>query len=445
MLAAVLLASTTLAQVPVRGSYAFVDVNVIPMDAERVLEAQTVVVQSGLIAALGPSTTTPVPEAATRIDGRGHYLLPGLAEMHGHLPRSLADAQDALLLYLAGGATIVRGMQGHPAQLDIRRRVEAGEMLGPRLVLAAPAMRGDNVPNSVTAERLVRDAAERGYDLLKVHEGLTETVYATIVRTATEVGLPWGGHVSDHVGVAGALAAGQSTIDHLDNYVEAMQPPDSPALSASGSTRRRLLALHADETRMGTLARATLEAGVAVVPTQILWEVLRGHRAPDPLAARPENRYMPAATRALWLQRASAAYDGATREAAAREAQLRQQLLKTMHDEGVLVLMGTDAPQVFSVPGFSLHRELPLMVEAGLTPYEVLCTGTVNVAEFFGNEDEAGTVTVGKRADLLLLAANPLENIEAVTQNAGVMVDGRWISGELIARRLETIAAKHSQ
>ena len=445
LLASLSLATVTSAQVPARASFAFVDVNVIPMDAERVLERQTVVVESGRIAALGPSDSTPVPRAATRIEGRGRYLLPGLAEMHGHIPRRLADAEDVLLLYLAGGATIVRGMQGHPAQLDFRDRVEAGEMIGPRLVLAAPAMRGDNVPNPATAERLVRDAAARGYDLLKVHEGLTENVYATIVRTANEVGLPWGGHVSDHVGVAGALAAGQSTIDHLDNYIDAMQPQDSPALSATGTARQRLLPLHADETRIPELARATREAGVAVVPTQILWEVLRGHRAPGPLAARPENRYIPAATREIWLQRTTAAYSGTTRESAARRAALRQQLLKTMYDEGVLVLMGTDAPQIYSVPGFSLHRELPLMVEAGLTPYEVLRTGTVNIAEFFGIEDEAGTVAIGKRADLLLLAANPLEDIQAVTQNLGVMVDGRWISGELIAQRLESIAAKHAQ
>lgn len=444
LLAAFTLANATSAQVPERSSYAFVDVDVIPMDSERVLEDQTVVVEAGRITALGPAASTPIPDAATRIDGRGKFLTPGLAEMHGHIPTRLADAEDVLLLYLAGGATTVRGMQGHPAQLDFRRSVAAGTMLGPRLWLAAPSLEGENVPDAATAERLVRAAKMQGFDLLKVHEGLTAEVYATIVRTATEVGLPWGGHVSEHVGVSGALAAGQSTIDHLDDYVDAMQPADSPALAASGAQRQRLLPLHADESRIAALARATREAGVAVVPTQILWEVLRGHRAPGPLAERYENRYMPPATRELWLNRATAAYNRATRESAAREAELRQQLLKTMHDEGVLVLMGTDAPQIFSVPGYSLHRELPLMVEAGLTPFEVLRTGTVNVARFLGLEDEAGTVGVGKNADLLLLEANPLESIEAVTQSAGVMVDGRWLPRELIAARLEAIATKHA-
>ena len=445
LLAAVTLATATSAQIPGRGNYAFVDVDVIPMDSERVLEDQTVVVESGTIAALGPSASTPIPQGATRIDGRGKFLMPGLAEMHGHIPTRMADAEDVLLLYVAAGATTVRGMQGHAAQLDFRRRVEAGDMIGPRLWLAAPSLEGENVPDPATAERLVRAAREQGFDLLKVHEGLTADVYATIVRTATEVGLPWGGHVSEHVGVSGALAAGQSTIDHLDNYIDAMQPPGSPALAATGAERQRLLPLHADETRIPELARATRDAGVAVVPTQIFWEVLRGHREPGPLAARPENRYMPAATRARWLDFATNAYNSATRESAAREAALRQQLLKTMHDEGVLVLMGTDAPQIFSVPGYSLHRELPLMVEAGLTPYEVLRTGTVNVAQFLGIEDQAGTVAIGKNADLLLLEANPLEDISAVGRNEGVMVDGRWMTPVLIAERLEAIAAKHAQ
>ncbi len=445
LLVASILVPSTQAQVPARGTYAFTNVTVVPMDAEHVLTEQTVVVEAGRITALGPSASTPVPQIAMRIDGNGKFLIPGLAEMHGHIPRTLAAAQDVLLLYLAGGATTVRGMQGHPAQLDFRRRVQSGEMVGPRLLLAAPAMRGESVPDTTTAERLVRSAAEQGYDLLKIHEGLSTGVYATIVSTAREVGLPWGGHVPDEVGVAGALAAGQSTIDHLDNYIDAMQPSGSPALRAGGAERQRLLALHADESRITELARATRAAGVAVVPTQILWEVLRGHRAPGALAARPENRYMPAGTRELWLQRATAAYNSASREAAAREAALRQQLLKTMHDEGVLILMGTDAPQIFSVPGFSLRYELPLMVDAGLSPYEVLRTGTVNVARFLGIEDRAGTIAVGRNADLLLLGANPLEDIDAIAQHEGVMVDGRWLSTELIGERLAAIAAKHAQ
>jgi imidazolonepropionase-like amidohydrolase len=430
------------AQAPTRGTTAFTNVNVIPMDAERVLADHTVVVEDGRITAVGPTASMSVPAAATHIDGTGKYLMPGLAEMHGHIPVSRADAEDVLFLYLAAGATTVRGMQGHPNQLELDDDVRAGEILGPRLWLAAPAMRGENVPDIATAERLVHEAHAAGFDLLKVHSELTLEVYTAIARTAREVGLPWGGHVSEHVGVVNALAAGQSTIDHLDNYIIAMQPADSPALRAMDDERNRLLPLHADESRIPGLARATREAGVAVVPTQKLWEVLRGHRDPATLAAQAENRYMSQALRDQWLSRATEIYQSRSRESAAREAELRQMLLKAMSDEGVMILMGTDAPQVFSVPGFSLYRELPLMVDSGMTPYEVLRTGTVNVARHFEIEDQAGTVAEGKNADLLLLEANPLEDIGAIEENAGVMIDGRWLAPEMIAEGLEAIAAK---
>jgi imidazolonepropionase-like amidohydrolase len=311
--------------------------------------------------------------------------------------------------------------------------------------LASPMLSGDSAPDAATAERLVREAKAAGYDLLKVLEGLSAEAYAAIVATAIEVGLPWGGHVSASYGVRGALATGQTTIDHFDDYVEAMQPPDSPAFSASGLQRREQMAIHADASMIPELARATREAGVAVVPTQIFRETFAGLHDPQMLLARAENRYMPQATVDSWYERISTNYRSADREGSRREAELRQSLLKTMNDVGVLVLMGTDAPQIFSVPGFSLHRELPLMVESGMTAYEVLRTGTVNVARYLGIEADAGTIAVGKFADLLLLEDNPLEDISAVAHNAGVMVDGRWLAPDMIAERLEEIAQKHAR
>ena len=426
------------------GTYAFTNVTVIPMDRERTLPDQNVIVQNGRIAAIGPSASTPVPANATRIDARGKFLLPGLAEMHGHIPggQNLAFAEDVLFLYVAAGATTVRGMQGNPAQIELRKRVNAGELIGPRMWLAAPPL-GGGIPVD-TAVKRVRDAKAQGFDLLKVHEGLSQETYDAIVRTAREVGLPWGGHVSQFVGVPGALAAKQSTIDHLDDYIDAMNPPNSPALAAAGADRARLLPLHADEARIPDLVRQTRDAGVAVVPTQILWEVLRGAHEASAMVNRPENRYMPRATIAQWTNQVNQMRAGADPQAAAREVQLRNKLLKAMNDGGVLVLMGTDAPQIFSVPGFSLYRELPVMVEAGMTPYQVLRSGTVNVARFFGIEAEAGTVERGKRADLLLLDANPLTNISAVERNAGVMVNGRWLSADAIRQRLEAMAAKNA-
>ena len=447
--AAALLAVTTaatgaFAQLPPRGDYAFTNVNVLPMDTERVLADQTVVVRDGRITAVGPAASVAVPAGATRIDGAGRYLLPGLAEMHGHIPgANAAAAEDVLFLYVAAGATTVRGMQGHPSQLELKRRAEAGEIIAPRLWLAAPPLSGNNAPDAAAAERLVRAAKASGFDLLKVHEGLSADAYAAIVATATEVGLPWGGHVSQFVGIDGALRARQSTIDHIDDYIEALNPPESPGWNASGGDRVRLMALHADESRIPALARATREAGVAIVPTQILWEVLRGARDVELMLDRPENRYMAPMSITGWTNTANNLRTAADPAAAAREVELRNRLLEAMNDEGVLILMGTDAPQLFSVPGFSLYRELPVMVDAGMTPYEVLRSGTVNVARFLDIADEAGTIAEGRRADLILLEANPLDDISNIERNAGVMIDGRWLPASMIRERLDAIAAKH--
>jgi len=428
------------------GDVAFVGVNVLPMDSERVIENQTVVVSNGVIQAVGPAASTPVPAGATRVDASGKYLMPGLAEMHGHVPAQPGQFQeDVLFLYVAGGATTVRGMQGHPNHLTMRERVRAGELIGPRLFLSSPPFVGAG-QNALTdpnvARERVRAAKEAGYDHLKVHEALTPEVYDAMAEAAREVGITFSGHVPDPVGLEHALDAGQTTVDHLDNYLDAIQRDGSPALAMQGAARGQALPLHVDEQKIGWIARRTREAGVGNVPTMALWEVLRGSHRGDDLADREELRYMPRQVVNNWIQQVNTIHDNWSDESARAEREVRMRILKALHDEGALILMGTDAPQLFSVPGFSLHRELPLMVQAGMTPYEVLRSGTVNIARFYGEEDRAGTVAAGRRADLLLLDANPLEDISNIGRISGVMVEGRWLDGEQIAARLEAIAQR---
>jgi imidazolonepropionase-like amidohydrolase len=432
-----------------QGTVAFVNVNVIPMDRETVLRDQTVVVQNGRITAVGPAASTQVPQGATRVDARGKFLMPGIAEIHAHVPginpqgtpeQQAAQkqfAEDVLFLYVAAGATTIRGMQGNPAQIEMRRRVESGELIGPRMYLGAPQL-GGNVPHPDTGRARVRQAKAAGFDLIKVQEGLTKEAYDAIVDEAKKQGLPWGGHVSSFVMLSGALAAKQSTVDHLDGYIEALagDPPNMPAGQA---------ALQADESKIPALAQATKAAGVAVVPTMSLWETLQGAHDPAQLGTRPELKYMPPQMVQGWATtvgntRSNANFNAQT---AARHIELRNKMLAALDAAGVTILMGTDAPQIFSVPGFSLYHELPVMVKAGMTTYEVLASGTINVARFFGTERETGTVATGKRADLLLLDANPLENINNIQRRAGVVVNGRWLPETEIQRRLEAIAARH--
>jgi imidazolonepropionase-like amidohydrolase len=449
-LALFIMAQAGAAQAP--GTVAIVDVNVISMEREGTVQSgQTVIVREGRIAALGPVASTTVPAGATRVEGRGRFLIPGLAEMHGHIPPVNPDAanprwsEDVLFLYVAAGALTVRGMQGHPSHIALRERVERGEVIGPRLYLSGPAMSGNSVPDAATAERLVREYKAAGYNHLKVHEGLSKDAYDAIVRTAGEVGMRWGGHVSQVVGVPGVLAARQATIDHLDDYIDAAQRDGSPALAMSGGERTSALPLHVDEAKIPALARQTREAGVAVVPTQALWETLRGAHTPESLSDLPELRYVPAALVEQWTNAARNAQANNPQASAAAEVQFRDKMLKALSDAGVQILMGTDAPQVFSVPGFSLRREVVAMSEAGMTPWQILHSGTVAVAQHLGTQAETGTIAAGKRADLILLEANPLDDITAIGRVAGVVVNGRWLAQSDIEARLSEIAARNGR
>ncbi len=409
---------------------AFVGVRVVPMDSERVLADQTVVVRGERIVEVGPSASVRVPAGARRVDGRGKWLIPGLAEMHGHVPPPSAPpayTEDVLFLYLANGITTVRGMLGAPGQLELRERAARGEIPSPTLYLAGPSFNGSSVSSPEQAAAMVREQKAQGWDLLKVHPGLTLAEYDAMARTAREVGIRFGGHVPAEVGLLRAIEAGQETFDHIDGYVELLDGAAGPV----------------DEARLADVVRKTREAGAWVVPTQALWEVLYGTAELDSLLAYPELRYMPPQQVTQWTnafrQRvASPQFDAA---AGRNVVANRVRILRALHEGGARILMGTDAPQQFSVPGFSLHRELTRMSAAGMSPYEILVTGTRNVGEYFRAQDAFGTVAAGQRADLVLLDADPLADIGNVARIAGVMARGRWGPRAEFDARLERMAA----
>lgn len=427
---------------------AFVGVHVVPMDREALLENHTVVVSGGRIQRIGPAGRVPVPDGALRIDARGKYLMPGLAEMHAHIPPTdVTDEQvePLFLLYISNGITTIRGMLGHPSHLALRDRIARGELPGPRIYTSGPSLNGNSIPSPDSARAAVRHQKAMGYDFLKLHPGLTRASFDAIAAEARRLGIPFAGHVSAAVGVRRALEARQATIDHLDGYVEALVP-EGAASGPSQFFGFNLMA-HVDLSRIPDLARATRDAGVWNVPTMSLFLDFASDEAPEALAARQETRYLPRPQVENWVNavrnlRSNEAYSA---ESARRFLETRSAILAALHHAGARLLLGSDAPQVFNVPGFSIHQELQALVDAGLTPYEALASGTRNVALFFGAEREFGTVQEGKAADLILLDANPLADVRNVQRRAGVVVRGRWLPEEELRRRLAALAAARLQ
>jgi len=454
------LAAQTNAQEPVT---AFVDVTVVPLDRDGTIERQTVVVRGQKIVSVGPTARAQIPAGATRIDGRGKYLMPGLAEMHAHVvgpqnPNHEAVNRDIMFLYVANGITSIRAMLGAPNQLPLREALRRGDILGPTMYVSAPSLNGNSAPNPDTAIKLVRAHKAAGYDFLKIHPGLSRATYDAIVRTANEVGLTWAGHVPPAVGLHRAIEVKQSTVDHLDGILEAAVP---------GEMQERMIATNGaavglpemvaavDPARFANIAGHMKDAGMWHVPTILIWENLYNQdETPEQLGAREEMKYWPRQAVANMVnqkrnQNAAQQTQGITKEVAARYLTLRRQALKAVADANSHLMMGTDSPQLFMVPGFAMHREIGIIQQAGLTPQKIYESGARNVAMYVRDvlkQDGAfGTVTAGNRADLVLLDANPLADVANLKRRAGVMVKGRWVSSAELDRGLAELATRYAQ
>ena len=428
--------------------YAFVNVSVVPMDRDRVLPGQTVVVAGDRIVAVGATGSVTIPADAVRIEGRGKFLMPGLAEMHAHIPPGprVADStiERVLALFVLNGVTTVRGMLGDPRHLPLRDRAARGELLSPIIYSSSPSVNGTTMRTGAAAADSVTKYRQAGYDFLKIHPGLSRGIFDTIAATAKRVGIRFAGHVPLDVGIERAIEAGYWSVDHFDGVIEGLVP-ESRAFTVQEDGFFGLgLIDRAEERRIPVLAAKARAAGVWMVPTETLMRHIVGNYAVDEMRQWPEMKYMSAAEVAGWV-RTTATMRGDSAVPAASKARylvFRKKLIKGFHDAGVGFVLGSDAPQVWNVPGFSLRRELAYLVDAGLTPFQALESGTRNVAVFFGTEAQTGTVAAGKRADLILLDGNPLQDIANVGRQSGVMAGGRWLDRADIARRLQAIAVK---
>jgi imidazolonepropionase-like amidohydrolase len=457
--------ATAFQQVPthrgatVPGVLAITNVAVIPMTSDTLVPGATVLVRDGRIAAIGRSVT--IPANARRVDGTGRFLIPGLADMHTHLysdddavPDSAGPAELGVMI--ATGVTAARLMIGTPEHLTLRRDVAEGRIVGPQLFVASPHLVGRAMDNGIvvtspdSARAAVRRVADAGYDAVKITLFITRPVYDAIVDEAARRGIRVVGHIDPQVGVARALETGQQ-LEHLDSYFEAVLADTAPMKTSVtqmlvfNPTNWTSLD-YLDDRKIDQIAGATARAKAWTSPTLNVFNTAFAARESDEeIRGRPDWNMIPPNVRGPYLQArqrywSPEAMQGRTETRRRRYVEVRNRLVKAIHDAGGKILAGSDTPEWFHVYGWGLHRELQSYVAAGLTPYQALATATRNPAEYLGQSTQWGTLETGKRADFVLLAGNPLVDIRNTLKIDGVGVGGRWLTKPELERMIQRAA-----
>jgi imidazolonepropionase-like amidohydrolase len=449
---------------------AFIDVAVVPMDRDQILPHQTVVVIAGRIAQVGPAGAVNVPKNARRIEGHDKFLMPGLADMHVHFIRSAlpedpqstsntgsrkstrpasasstnAEENHALgLLFVANGVTTVRNMWGDPAIDRFAKEVESGRVLGPHIYSVGPVTDGAppmwegsrTVETAGSADQAVQSDKQSGYIAIKVYEWLSKDAYNAIVNSARREGLPVVGHVPQSITLQEAIAARQYSIEHLSGFLQQLQPE-----SSSTTPKSYMKALQdADLSKMPALVEQIKAQDIWNCPTLVVHGLVRT----DPVWL-DERSFLPPAL----MERYAKMYPDRAKPAESSDLTVQEKgtylaILAALHRGGAHLLLGTDAVKPGTLPGFSLHEELENFVAAGMTPFEAIRAGTADAAIFLHQESEFGVIAVGRRADLLLLKANPLSDVRNVSKRVGVTVNGRWFTEEELKKQLNELKASY--
>lgn len=434
----------------------------------------TVVIVDGRITALGKSGKVRVPRDVQVLNAAGKFLIPGLWDMHAHPFLNKRDFFPlfALHMYIANGVTGLRDTFGPlEEELQWRKGIEVGAILGPRILIGGPLVDGPKpafpgsvaVSNEAEGRQTVVSLKQRGADFIKVYDLLPRDAYFAIADEAKRQDIPFAGHVPATITAAEASDAGQKSIEHLANVAvscsadaAALQKAWSKALLVLDNeiairdwVRTETKALNSTSTAECTkLSARFVSNGTWHDPTLLAFRNIAFMDDPS-LANDPRLRYIPHAIRSEWDPKTSIFSKALTKEDLAGLKRAFPKLLEIaglMHRSGVDFLVGTDAPAVPNCfPGFSVHDEMALLVKAGFTPMEALQAATRNPAKFLGLSDSLGTVEKGKMADLVLLEANPLEDITNTQRIAAVVVNGRLLKRATLDRLLadiETAAGK---
>ena len=436
---------------------AFTHVNLVPMTAEIFLENQTVLIEGSSIISIGPADEISIPPDAAIIDGEGAYLMPGLADMHMHTNQDWdTDAWPVspLALYLANGVTTIRdfGPSGKDLTyvLEWRDQIKAGTRIGPTIYATGKILFASPLSDP---RGLVRENHQLGFDFLKLYSYLSPEDAREALTTAKELEMYSAGHVPYAIGLENILAAGMDEIAHVEEllfafieYDRKQQLAPDAWLSylinsamgqfdlASGFNEAEFAHLHAET--MQHILKELRTYGTPICTTMVVDDVIQ-HKLfeLDAFLARPEIGFIPTAyldLLRLGEEKHQLQFSG-IEDLAVYKYGIDRWLLTELHQAGVPLLLGTDSGIMAVVPGFSIHDELRILVENGFSPYEAISAGTVNAAEVIEamvGDGNFGTIEVGKRADLILVNNNPLEDVANIKDIHGVMAAGRWFSEE---------------
>lgn len=413
---------------------AFVDVHVVPMDRERVLDHQTVLVSGTQVTGVGPVRSVKLPAGALRIEGFGKlYVAPGLADMHTHVMRP-----EDLALYVANGVTTILHMGGAPSDLvdGVQNDIDRGAVVGPQVFFAfmvdgTPALARFYVRTPEQARAAVQVAKANGYRFIKVYNNLTAEEFAAIVDEGQRQALPVIGHGVRAVGLPKALFAGQVMVAHAEEFFYTAFDNRVPT----------------DNSSMNEVVEQTARSGAYVTPNLSTFATIARQwgkpQEVEKFLQDPRVRFMTPDQRLDWAE-----FDYVRREGDITPIlKFLRVFTKALSDGGVPLLAGTDSPVIPGMlPGYSIHEDLQALTSAGLTAYQALAAATRAPGEFMAryvpDTPRFGEVEPGMRADLVLLAANPLQSISALEHPMGVMCAGRWRTREQLD---ELLAAQRSR
>ncbi len=435
------------------------NVDLIPMDSNYIARQKTVIVEDGIISKILPASEfTPTADYEV-IDGTDRYLIPGLADMHMHLisddriDSSYADTE--LIIPVTYGVTRARIPIGAKRHLVFKRKAENGEVISPHLHVAghvygtafSPNTLGIKVNNGPQAKSAVRALHTEGYESIKLTFGVGREIFDEVIRSAKELGMPVFGHYPDIIDATEPLAAGMHN-EHLDQLLEVMIPAHSKRRSISGLgliPGQDNLFRYVTDSAVASVASLAKQNNVWVTPTQSFFNTsfVKGQPTED-FSKFPEYSWVSTEVRdklipSWFWQRPPAPQ----RLQAFKKS--REKLILELQKQSVGLLAGSDSPEGVRLYGIGLHYELQALREAGLSNFEVLRTATINPAIFLGIENEYGTIEIGKKADFVLLARNPLDNIKNTMQIQGLYYNRQWFSREQLLNHRQKAIRKLSK